>query len=140
LNIRDEEVINDQSSYVLVESRALENVIDDKISEDRDRVSNKENKEINSTKRYYLRPNRTLNYSHKFRPLSVHARVKKWGEKAKGAIKEELNMLKKENVFEEVKNPSEDQKKKALMIYCFAVEKRDGRIKARALADGRSQM
>jgi len=26
------------------------------------------------------------------------------------------------------------------MIYCFAVEKRDGRIKARAVADGRSQM
>jgi hypothetical protein len=82
--------------------------------EDRDRVSNKENKEINSTKRYYLRPNRTLNYSHKFRPLSVHARVKKWGEKAKGAIKEELNMLKKENVFEEVKTQVKIKRRRLL--------------------------
>jgi hypothetical protein len=49
-------------------------------------------------------------------------------------------MLKKENVFEEVSNPTAEQVKKALMIHCFMVEKRDGRIKARAVADGRSQI
>ncbi len=32
-----------------------------------------------------------------------------------------------------------NHKRKALMIHCFVVEKRDGRIKARAVADGRTQ-
>ena len=48
-------------------------------------------------------------------------------------------MLKKENVFEEVSNPTTEQVKKALMLHCFMIEKRDGRIKTRAVADGRSQ-
>jgi hypothetical protein len=48
-------------------------------------------------------------------------------------------MFKKEGVFEKVENPTEQQKKKALTIHCFVIEKRDGRIKARAVADGRSQ-
>jgi hypothetical protein len=42
-------------------------------------------------------------------------------------------------VFEKVETPTEEQKRKALMIHCFVIEKRDGRIKARAVADGRSQ-
>jgi hypothetical protein len=42
-------------------------------------------------------------------------------------------------VFIDVKNPTENQAKKALMIHCFVIEKRDGRIKARAVADGRGQ-
>jgi hypothetical protein len=45
----------------------------------------------------------------------------------------------KENVFEKLNNPSDDQKKFALRMHCFIVEKRDGRIKARAVADGRTQ-
>jgi len=72
--------------------------------------------------------------------LSVHAGIRKWGEKVREAIHEELHMFKKENVFKEVPNPTEDQAKKELMIHCFVVEKRDGRIKAREVADGRSQM
>jgi hypothetical protein len=72
--------------------------------------------------------------------LSVHAGVRKWGEKAREAIREELRMLEKEEVFEEVRNPTCEQVKKALMIHCFVVEKKDGRIKARAVADGRSQV
>jgi hypothetical protein len=47
-----------------------------------------------------LRPNRTLNYSHKFAFLSVHASIKKWGDKAKDAIREKLKGLIKERVFE----------------------------------------
>jgi hypothetical protein len=46
----------------------------------------------------------------------------------------------KEDVFEEVKNLTDTQMKKALRIHCFVVEKRDGRIKARAVTDGRSQV
>jgi len=53
-------------------------------------------------KRYNLRPNRTPNYSHRFALLSVHAGVRKWVEKAREGIRDELKMLKKENVFEEV--------------------------------------
>jgi hypothetical protein len=48
-------------------------------------------------------------------------------------------MLLNEDVFEEVRKPSKEQKEKALRIHCFVVEKRDGRIKARAVADGRTQ-
>jgi hypothetical protein len=43
-------------------------------------------------------------------------------------------------VFEEIRNHTSEQIKKALMIHCFVVEKKDGRIKARAMADGRSQV
>jgi hypothetical protein len=95
---------------------------------------------IKDQKGYNLRPNRKLNYSHRFALLSVHAGVRKWGEKAKEAIQEELRTLKKEEVFEEIRNPTSEQVKKALMIHCFVVEKRYGRIKARAVADGRSQI
>jgi hypothetical protein len=89
--------------------------------------------------RYNLRPNRTLSYMHKFAFLSVHAGVKEWGVRAKEAIKDELKMLNKEGVFFEIKQPTDMQKCKALMIHCFVIEKREGRIKARAVADGRSQ-
>jgi hypothetical protein len=65
---------------------------------------------------------------------------RKWGEKAKEAICEKLRTLKKEEVFEEIRNPTSEQVKKNLMIHCFVVEKRDGRIKAWAVADGRSQV
>jgi len=95
---------------------------------------------IKDQKGYNLRPNRKLNYSHRFALLLVHAGVRKWGEKAKEAVREELRTLKKEEVFKEIRNPTSEQVKKALMIHCFVVEKRDGRIKAREVADGRSQV
>jgi hypothetical protein len=61
---------------------------------------------------------------------SVHAGVRKWGEKAREAMKDELRMLHKERVFKGVPNPTREQEQKALMIHCFVAEKRDGRIKA----------
>jgi len=42
-------------------------------------------------------------------------------------------------VFIDVKNPTENQAKKALMIHCFVIEKRYGWIKAQAVADGCGQ-
>ncbi len=89
--------------------------------------------------RYNLRPNRELSYNHKYSFLLVHASINKWGETTKEAVREELRMFKKEGVFEKVEIPTKQQKRKALMIPCFVIEKRDGRIKARAVADGRSQ-
>jgi hypothetical protein len=93
----------------------------------------------NTEHRYNLRPNRTLSYMHKFAFLSVHAGVKKWGERAKEAIKDGEKMLYKEGVFLEIKQPTNMQKCEALLLPFFVIEKRDGRIKARAVADGRSQ-
>ncbi len=60
-------------------------------------------------RRYNLRPKKSPDYSHRFALLSVHAGVRKWEEKAKEAIRDELKMLKKENVFKEVSNPTAEQ-------------------------------
>ena len=104
-------------------------ILDDKEEETRnnespgiiDMVQEKENHE--PLKRYNLRPNQTPNYSHRFALLSVHAGVRKWGEKAREAICDELKMLKKENVFKEVSNPTAEQVKKALMTHCFVMKR-----------------
>jgi len=71
--------------------------------------------------------------------LSVGAELKKWGDRARDALMDELKLFLKEEVFEAVTHPSEDQKKNALRMHCFMVEKRDGRIKAQAVADGCTQ-
>jgi len=71
---------------------------------------NIERNEANTTtQRYNLRPNQSLNYSHKYSFLSVHASVKRWDDRAKEAIKDELKMLIKEKVFEEVQKPTNNQ-------------------------------
>jgi hypothetical protein len=43
-------------------------------------------------------------------------------------------------VFKTVENITDEQRKRSLRIHCFLTEKRDGRIKARAVADGRLQI
>jgi hypothetical protein len=92
---------------------------------------------VNSNiRRYNLPPNR---YNHKYSFLSVHSSINKQGDRAKDAVREELKMFVKEQVFEKVTNPTVKQIEKALMIDCFVIKKRDGRIKARAVANGRSQ-
>ena len=65
----------------------------------------KENQD-SGERRYNLRPNRELSYSHKYSFLSIHGRVNRWGERAKEAVREELRMFEKEKVFEKVKNPT----------------------------------
>jgi hypothetical protein len=86
-----------------------------------------------------LRVSRRRDYSHCFTLLSGSAGLKQWRDKAKEALMDELKLFMKEKVFEEMNNPSDDQKQKALRMHCFIIEKRDGRIKARAVADGRTQ-
>jgi len=149
--------IADDSDNIYEEEGNIEGIEEDslKVQENHDELINEnhdeseisdqnegniERSEANTTThRYNLRPNRSLNYSHKYSFLSVHASVKRWGDRAKEAIKDELKTLIKEKVFEEVQKPTDAQIKKALMIHCFVIEKCDGRIKARAVADGRSQ-
>jgi hypothetical protein len=117
----------------------LDNNKENKLLVNNDKENEKLGLEKTTSNRYNLRPNRELSYNHKYSFLSVHASIHKWGEKAKEAVREELRMFKREGVFEKVEIPTEQQKKKALMIHCFVIEKRDGRIKARAVANGRSQ-
>ncbi len=42
-------------------------------------------------------------------------------------------------MFKGLRKPTKEQLRRALMIHCFIIEKRDGKIKARAVADGRTQ-
>ena len=72
--------------------------------------------------------------------MSVREGLKKFGQKGREAILDELKLFLDEQVFKTVENITDKQRKKALRIHCFLTEKRDGRIKARAVADGRSQM
>lgn len=92
-----------------------------------------------SQKHYNLRPNRTPNYLRQFAFLSVQAGIKKWVDKTREAVRDELRLFVKEKVFKGLRKPTAAQMKRVLMIHCFVVEKRDGRIKARAVADGRGQ-
>ncbi len=95
--------------------------------------------ETRGQQRYNLRPNQTPNYLRRFAFFSVKTGIKKWGEKAREAVMEEPRMFIKEKVFKGLRKPTAAQIQKALMIHCFIIEKRDGRIKARAVADGRGQ-
>jgi hypothetical protein len=108
-----------------------ENIVDENI----------ENKaETNNEGHYNLRPNRMRNYLNQYTFVSVKAGLNKWGDKARKAVLEELMMFLKLKVFDFIPNPTQEQMKKALRVHCFLTEKRDGWIKARAVADGRSQI
>jgi hypothetical protein len=89
---------------------------------------------------YNLRPDRGRDWSHRFTFLSVQAGLNQFGHQGKDAIQDELQLFLKEKVFAPVNEPTPEQKKQALCIHCFLTEKRDGRVKARAMADGRSQI
>jgi hypothetical protein len=69
-----------------------------------------------------LRLSRVRDYSHKFSFLPVSAELKSWGDDAKKALLDELNLFVKEEVFESVKNPSEMQIKNALCMHCMEEE------------------
>jgi hypothetical protein len=57
----------------------------------------------------------------------------------KETLTDELKLFLKEKVFDAVNNPSKEQKKLALHMHCFIIEKGNGRIKPRAVADGQTQ-
>lgn len=69
----------------------------------------------------------------------MKAGLQRWGERAREALKNELNLFIQEEVFENIENINEEQKRNALRMHCFIVEKRDEKIIARAVADGRAQ-
>ncbi len=93
--------------------------------------------QTSNQKRYNLRPRKDYNY--RFAMLSLKAGLKRWGKKAKDAMLDGLKLFLSEEVFEGLNNPTRKQMEMALRIHCFVVEKRDGRIKARAVADGKTQ-
>ncbi len=109
-NINLEEVTAEESSSEVLNEERVEDETSDENEEDSKNRSNEEhdilkNSEVVFTeslekenqnpeeRRYSLRPNRELNYSHKNSFLSVHASLNIWGDKAKEAVKEELKMF-----------------------------------------------
>jgi hypothetical protein len=102
--------------------------------------NDKSDRKEEDKKAYNLRPSRKRDYSYHFTMVSIKTGLEKWGDKAKNALFDELNLFKKEKVFEQVVSPSMEQMKSAFRVHCFMTKKRDGRIKARAVADGRSQV
>jgi hypothetical protein len=88
---------------------------------------------------YNLRPNRMRDFSHQYAFLSIREGLRRFGQKGKKAILDKLQLFLDENVFELVRSPTREQIERALRVHCFLTEKRDGRIKARAVADGRSE-
>jgi len=103
-----------------------------------EQMNNNENELIDAGP-YDLRPNRIRDFSYRFAFLSVREGLRKFGELGRIAIVEELQLFLDEQVFIFMDSLTDEQKQKALRIHCFLTEKRDGRIKARAVADGRSQ-
>jgi len=129
---------NENHESIVVESRNYEE--QENMNRDTEAENVMTGMESSSTHGYNLRKNRERDYSHCcFTMLSVKSGLKKWGEKAREAIMSELRLFITEEVFKKVKSPTEEQRRAALRIHCFITEKRDGRIKARAVADGRSQ-
>ncbi len=55
----------------------------------------------------------------------MKAGLQRWGERAREALKNELNLFIQEEVFENIENINEEQKRNALRMHCFIVEKRD---------------
>ncbi len=96
-------------------------------------------KELEQRYRYNLRAKRDRDYSYRYTLLSLKSGIKRWGKRAKDAMMDELRLFLDEEVFEGLKNPTRKQMEMALRIHCFVIEKRDGRIKARAVADGKTQ-
>jgi hypothetical protein len=52
----------------------------------------------------------------------VSSGLKRWGDRAKEALMDELKLFMKEKVFEKLNDPSGDQKKSALCMHCFIIE------------------
>jgi hypothetical protein len=137
--VEDEEDRNMEQIPILEESEEempLQNpILDISMSDEMTVTSNS-----TGQTRYDLRPNRNQDYSHRYTCLlSVKAGLRKWGDKARAAVREELMGFIKEQEFENIKKPTLEQIRKALHIHCFVIEKRNGRIKARAVADGSTQ-
>ena len=71
----------------------------------------------------------------------LKAGIKKFGQRGKDAASTEMNQLHERNCFEpvDVKSLSDEERKRALESLIFLTKKRDGRIKARACANGSKQ-
>jgi hypothetical protein len=117
-----------------IQAEQVEDAVNISVSDETTATSN-----VTPRGRYNLRPNRTPNYLRRFAFLSVQAGIKRWGDRAREAVREELRTFVKEKVFKGLRKPTKEQLRRALMAHCFIIEKRDGKIKARAVADGRTQ-
>jgi hypothetical protein len=85
-----------------------------------------------------LRSNITCDYSHRFTFVSVKAGLTKWGDKARKPG-QTVDVFTTEGIHLYAKSNKKTDEKSSKMPL-FPYKKRDGRIKARAVADGRSQV
>lgn len=108
-----------------ISSEILQDLIEEKdANESITSLGNDENEIIPDEvpeKRYNSRPNWVLSY--KFAFLSVHAGVKKWGDRAREASRDTLKMLIKEKVFVEGKHPIMLQTRNTLVVHCLSLRK-----------------
>jgi len=74
-------------------------------SEENDNYDGKEE----DKKTYNLQPSMNRDYSYRFAMVSVKTGLEKWGDKAKNALFDELSLLIKEKIFEQVVSPSNEQ-------------------------------
>ena len=133
-----QQIVDKEENIQALEQEEVENKEEhDEEEVDKEEVTENDPK-VNSNNRYSLRPNRTRDC--KFMFVSVKVGLTKWGDKARQAMLDELMMFLQLNVITFMPNPMKEQMRKALRVHCFLTEKRDGRIKARAVADGRSQI
>ena len=73
--------------------------------------------------------------------FSLKKGLKVFGDKGKDAVKSELQQMQDMAVYTPLDPTSltPEQRKQALSWFMFLVEKRDGRVKARGVADGSKQ-
>ena len=73
--------------------------------------------------------------------FSLKKGLKKFGDKGKSAVQSELQQMQDMAVYTPMdpKDLTPEQRREALAWFMFLVEKRDGRIKARGVADGSKQ-
>jgi hypothetical protein len=144
LSEREETIIEEMASENDVQSMRREKHEEEKEAEIEEDINEEENNYQSTSLTESQHSEMLNNAKYNFRKdgyafLSLKTGVKMWGEKGMIARRDELQMLLDEEVFEQIVDPTEEQKRKAFRMHCFVVEKRDIRIKPRAVADGRTQ-
>ena len=127
---RNKESASDEIIDVMMDETMNENVeglVENKGSTDY--VGDKDTRSLQEqevTHGYNLRSSRVRDYSYKFSFLSVNAELKRWGEDAKKALNDKLNLFIKEEVLVGVEYPNEAQKKNTLRTHCFIASREKG--------------
>jgi hypothetical protein len=99
--VTDDEHVGSEDEHVemTVDTEEQEQENEANISTSEETAVTSNTASVRHQSRYNLSPNRTPNYLRRFAFLSVQAGIKKWGDKAREAVKDELRLFIKEKVF-----------------------------------------